>query len=163
MWLAACDQEKVERATVLPLAPNRAYSGAPPVIDHPVGDLGRAECLSCHLDGDALDSRGRRPPPTPHPDLERCTACHVEQREPGSLGASLFRGRTYTVGLRSQPSGPWLIPHPLTMREDCLACHGERAPHEQLRTTHPERKRCTQCHLPAHEGFPGARHREERR
>ena len=40
------------------------------------------------------------------------------------------------------------IPHPLQLRENCLACHGGPAARAELRTTHPERVRCRQCHVP---------------
>jgi len=142
---------------VLPLAENRAYSGAPPTIPHEVDGLGRGECVKCHLEGDAVDEAGRRARKTPHPELERCTQCHVAR-----LTASVFRnnefvGDSYRVGLRSQPEGPWLIPHPLTMRENCLGCHGDPQAPERLRTDHPEREHCRQCHVPAHAGFPRSR------
>jgi hypothetical protein len=34
------------------------------------------------------------------------------------------------------------------MRENCAACHTGPAAREEIRTTHPERIRCRQCHVP---------------
>ncbi|MDJ0762694.1 MAG: nitrate reductase cytochrome c-type subunit [Myxococcota bacterium] len=141
----------------LALADGRAYSGAPPTIPHQVEQLGRGECLQCHLKGDAVDKEGRQAKRTPHPELEHCQQCHVAQRANDIFRKNEFKGSTYRIGLRSQPEGPWLIPHPLTMRENCLGCHGDPQAPEQLRTDHPEREHCLQCHIPAHEGFPRAR------
>jgi cytochrome c-type protein NapB len=33
------------------------------------------------------------------------------------------------------------------MRENCTACHDGPAAREEIRTPHPERVRCRQCHL----------------
>jgi nitrate reductase cytochrome c-type subunit len=57
------------------------------------------------------------------------------------------------------PQGPWrggrfyegappTIPHPLQLRENCLACHAGPASRPEIRTSHPERARCRQCHVP---------------
>jgi len=139
------------------LAEGRSYSGAPPVIGHQVLELGRAECLSCHLHGDSMDKQGRKSTPTPHPELSRCTQCHVESKTKNLFVKNQFKGKPYAMGIRSQPNGPWLIPHPLTMRENCLGCHGTEAAPTLMKTTHPERQRCIQCHIPAHKNFPGPR------
>jgi cytochrome c-type protein NapB len=34
------------------------------------------------------------------------------------------------------------------MRENCAACHTGPAAREEIRTSHPERTRCRQCHVP---------------
>ncbi len=158
------------------LRANRAYDGAPPVIPHDVRELGRGNCQACHTTGEAM-WEGKRAPRTPHPELQRCTQCHLEHVTDELFAANDFEGRAYARGTRQQPSGPWLIPHPLTMREDCLDCHlgdavvarGEADPDARAAdtlpddfagpptTTHPERSRCTQCHLPAHADWPGPR------
>ncbi len=94
---------------------------------------------------------------TPHPELERCEQCHLQKNSYDTFKENDFQGHTYEIGIRSQPEGPLLIPHPLTMRENCLGCHGEQAVPERLRTDHPERQRCVQCHIPAHQDFPRPR------
>jgi cytochrome c-type protein NapB len=139
------------------LRPNRAFDGAPPVVPHPVQELGRGNCLACHLSGHA-QWEGKLAPRTPHPELVRCTQCHVESGDAAPFTGTSFAGRAYVVGVRPQPEGPWLIPHPLTMREDCLACHTDHPtmPASQV-TTHAERVRCTQCHLPKLIDAPGPR------
>ena len=136
---------------------NRAYSGAPPLIPHEVTRAGRQECLSCHLHGDARIAGGQLAKRTPHPELSNCVSCHVERKTVSYFKQSAFDGKSYTRGLRSQPQGPLLIGHPLTMRENCLGCHDTPRTPPELRVTHPERSRCLQCHLPAYEGFPGPR------
>ena len=137
------------------LRANRLYSGAPPVIPHGVASLGRGRCLDCHLDGDASDN-GRLATVTPHPELERCQQCHVEQVVNEIFRPNTFPGAAYKRGLRQNPYSPLLIPHPLTLRENCLGCHGSKAV-AWLRTSHPERTRCNQCHVPASAGWPGPR------
>lgn len=145
-----------ERPAALALAGNRLFDGAPPTIPHEVGGLGRHDCLDCHAEGDAV-SDGRRATVTPHPELERCQQCHVSETDVALFQTNEFEGGMYPMGAKAQPMGPLLIPHPLTMRENCLGCHGSDAEEPSLRTTHPERIRCIQCHIPDHEGWPGPR------
>lgn len=153
-----CCTKKASKAPFAKALPDhQAHPAAPPVITHPVAALGRQNCLSCHLHGDAISLDGQRTKKTPHPELEYCTQCHLEKKTDGLRVKSNFRGRGYVMGLRSHSKGPWLIPHPLTMRENCLGCHHNRAEPKRLRTTHPGRQRCLQCHIPAHQGFPGPR------
>ena len=40
-------------------------------------------------------------------------------------------------------AGDWQI-----VRANCVACHSGPAAREEIRTTHPERVRCNQCHVP---------------
>jgi hypothetical protein len=53
------------------------------------------------------------------------------------------------TGQRALAEGPPLIPHDLEQRGNCLACHGGPSAVIEIRTTHPERASCRQCHLPA--------------
>ena len=160
--LAACEKNASARGggaarSSAVLGPNRSYSGAPPVIPHKVRSLGRGRCLSCHRDGDATD-KGKVAPRTPHPELERCEQCHLERTAARLFKPNSFVGGAYGVGQRPQSWGPWLIPHPLTMRENCIGCHASTSSTSAApQTTHPERVRCRQCHLPASEGWPGPR------
>jgi nitrate reductase (cytochrome), electron transfer subunit len=157
LHLAACDTASPQpRPESIPLQANRLFDGAPPTIPHDVAELGRQDCLSCHLEGDAV-SDGQQATATPHPELERCQQCHVPQTLAGDFVASDFAGGVYPMGQRAHAEAPWLIPHPLTMRENCLGCHGPEADEAALRTDHPERIRCQQCHVPAQEGWPGPR------
>ncbi len=123
--------------------PRRLYFGAPPAAPHEIGgDF--SQCLACH------GEQGGAGPVTPHPTRVLCQQCHVAAPEQ----ATKFRGSRF-VGLtrpgrapRIQPKGPPLIPHAVLLRENCLACHALGAREDVLATTHPERLRCQQCHIP---------------
>ena len=126
----------------------RLFFGAPPTIPHDAGpDMN--ECLVCHGDPDM------GAPLTPHPARLRCRQCHVAGEEgmeepPGVFRASKFAGLPMPAkgAWRPQPNGPPVMPHPVLLREKCLACHAPEAREEVISTTHPERLRCRQCHVP---------------
>ena len=40
------------------------------------------------------------------------------------------------------------------MRENCAACHDGPGAREEIRTSHPERTRCRQCHVPVTDNQP---------
>ena len=106
----------------------RAYYGAPPVIPHPVRELGRANCLACHADG-LKPSDGPNAVPKPHATLGDCVQCHVEQQRDAKLLANnafvgLAEPRRHRVVYAGAPP---TIPHKLWLRENCLACHGPAA------------------------------------
>jgi nitrate/TMAO reductase-like tetraheme cytochrome c subunit len=50
-------------------------------------------------------------------------------------------------GSRANVVAPPTMPHRSTLREDCLSCHSPESPYESLRTPHPDRKSCRQCHV----------------
>lgn len=128
-------------------AARRAYEGAPPVIPHP--QMG-SPCIACHT-GQAIEVKEMGVAPAmPHRlttglgPASNCRQCHV-------FGEGVTRdGPVSPVrrGERAHPGAPPMIPHPLFMREDCAACHTGPAARAEIRCTHPERARCTQCHLP---------------
>ena len=133
----------------------RAFEGAPPTIPHPISQGGAAECLACHEHGFQLGSKLARP--MPHERYDSCTQCHVASEAPftkisASDAASVVNefsaGPTSAFGPRAYVGAPPLIPHTTWMRESCLACHGD-AGRAGLRTRHPERQSCTQCHAPS--------------
>jgi hypothetical protein len=64
--------------------------------------------------------------------------------------ASDFQGLPQDLrsGGRLHNFAPPTIPHKMLMRENCLACHSGPAAREEIRTSHPERERCRQCHVP---------------
>jgi cytochrome c-type protein NapB len=133
-------------------AEGRAYDGAPPTIPHAIV----GECATCHNDdGSAIAGVGAAPA-SPHGrdrmngDMRRCRQCHVPSATPALFVASRFSGL---------PQGPWrggrfydgappTIPHPLQLREQCLSCHAGPAARAEIQTSHPERVRCRQCHVP---------------
>ena len=127
----------------------RAYPGAPPIIPHPIDDGGALErgCLACHVDGGWAPRFQAYTPVVPHPELSSCRQCHVPPAAPGS-----FRPTTWEtlpgprIDRSALPGSPPPIPHGLQMRENCVACHGGPAAVVEIRTTHPDRVNCRQCH-----------------
>lgn len=134
-------------------AARRAYDGAPPVVPH--DDFGMT-CTSCHdLEGMEVTGVGYAPP-SPHEKtmgmsaISRCRQCHVFSRAEGVFVASTFSGLRQDLrrGDRLSPFSPPRIPHRTFMRENCTACHTGPSAREPMRTSHPERARCRQCHVP---------------
>lgn len=130
----------------------RAYAGAPPMIPHAVGfQRSTADCLSCH--GQGLILQGRLAPALSHPPYQNCTQCHVEAEQhllgsPAMPGNSFIGHHEPLAGTRATPQAPPTMPHHSFLRQDCASCHGVLA-RPGLRTTHPERGNCTQCHAPS--------------
>lgn len=131
----------------------REYPGAPPMIPHPVDFSPAAEsgklCVGCHMKGGYVPKYKAFAPVTPHPKFTYCRQCHVPTRSDilfrESDWASVQRPDTLPAAL---PLGPPPIPHSLQMRENCLACHSGPSSIQQIRTPHPERGNCRQCHVP---------------
>jgi nitrate reductase cytochrome c-type subunit len=129
----------------------RAYPGAPPVIPHEVVVDGviNDDCLDCHEDGGYDPAFEAYTPITPHPEMENCRQCHVSQLvENEFVETEWIFPELPKRGRQAIPGGPLLIPHSLQMRENCLACHA--GPHAvvEIKTSHPERQNCQQCHVP---------------
>ncbi len=136
----------------------RAYDGAPPVVPHPIDQTSAETCLQCHQDalpvGDVVASA------ISHPVYASCTQCHVSAKGLGSRWntsdfdlhtGNRFSGRhAAMLGERAYPDSPPTIPHAVHMRQNCLSCHGELGT-SPIRTTHPERQSCVQCHVPGSE------------
>jgi cytochrome c-type protein NapB len=134
-------------------AAGRAYDGAPPTIPH---DAQVGACATCHdADGTAIDGIGVAPA-SPHGDagadgaFRRCRQCHVPQITGAAFVTSRFVGLPQGPwkGSRATPGAPPRIPHTLQLRGECLSCHAGPGARAELRTTHPERTRCRQCHVP---------------
>ena len=138
--------EAGERAT------RRAYDGAPPVIGHE--DFG-IECVGCHDDQGVEVPEVGFAPPMPHAETaglaesSRCRQCHVFRVTDAVFVASTFEGLSQDLrhGARQHGNAPPTIPHKVFMRENCAACHTGPAAREEIRTSHPERTRCRQCHV----------------
>lgn len=121
----------------------RAYDGAPPTVPHPVRESSAAECMACHGDGLRLGSREAGL--VPHDNFTNCNQCHAQERADVPV-ANGFEGKAPVAhGPRAWKSAPPQIPHTTHMRENCMSCHGPsgRSP---MRSSHPERQSCTQCH-----------------
>lgn len=128
----------------------RAFDGAPPVVPHVTDQRDSGSCLACHAMGIRVGNHTA--PVISHPQLTNCTQCHVSASEtpPWTSTArtveNRFAGRPSPgPGLRAWEGAPPTIPHTTWMRENCAACHGLTG-HPGIRTTHPERISCNQCH-----------------
>ncbi|MCH2175713.1 MAG: nitrate reductase cytochrome c-type subunit [Lentisphaeria bacterium] len=128
----------------------RAYSGAPPVISHPIDNEMpiQSDCLSCHKNGGYTPKFEAYAPVTPHPELIYCRQCHVPKDSD-----TLFRENTFEPGNPRLtgpiiPGGPPQIPHSIWMRDNCISCHNGPSSPPEIRTGHPERINCRQCHVP---------------
>lgn len=148
-FLTALDRAGAREVALEARAERRAYDGAPPVLPHSAvfGD-GTNTCLDCHMQGMTLGSRVAHP--MSHPPFSNCLQCHVEtsnrQFPPQADVRTSFAGLASPgPGARQSALAPPQIPHGIAMRGQCLSCHGEFG-HEGLRTTHPERANCVQCH-----------------
>lgn len=130
----------------------RAYDGAPPVLpmDHPMAD-----CVTCHqIDGDPMLAV-MNAPPSPHGEqghgaYSRCVQCHVRPQSTELFDVNTFVGLPQDLrhGPRAYAGAPPRIPHQLEGRAYCAGCHVGPTARDEIRTSHPERDRCTQCHVP---------------
>lgn len=154
----------------------RAFPGAPPRIPHGLTDdeFRRTRCNVCHERGGYSARFGAYAPLTPHPQYTDCLQCHVPDATtvgiefPGpdprvmcvqchvlEAEKPLLVAVDWPEPTWPQPAGPPadgsppVIPHDLHLRGNCLACHGGPAAVAEIRTTHPERANCRQCHVPA--------------
>ena len=141
--------------TVTPTATRdarRAYDGAPPVIPHP--PLGAA-CVSCHTDSGRSAPPVGYAPPNPHlatrgiGKTANCRQCHVFVRANTQFVANSFSPfiQQPRSADKAVPGAPPVIPHSVFMRETCLACHDGPAARPEIRTSHPDRTNCRQCHM----------------
>jgi len=138
-------------------AAGRAYAGAPPTIPHPIDQRGYPDCRHCHERGLRVDDRHAAM--LSHEPYESCTQCHTTsdpapppagaapRADLASSLASSFEGRQERTGERAYPGAPPTMPHASFMRERCESCHGVLG--VGIRTTHPWRSSCPQCHAPS--------------
>jgi cytochrome c-type protein NapB len=156
LTVAACNSSAPAPAVPSPTgqrALGRAYDGAPPTIPH---DAAIGACVTCHdADGAAIDGIGVAPA-SPHGEaaaagaMRRCRQCHVPVAGRALVVASRFTGLAQGPwkGGRAAPGAPPTIPHTLQLRGECLTCHAGPGARVEIRTSHPERTRCRQCHVP---------------
>ena len=140
------------KTAALERAARRAFDGAPPIIPHE--NFGMT-CTECHdLKGMEVEGVGFAPP-SPHEKtlgmsaFSHCRQCHVFSLADGEFMANTFAGLRQDLrrGARLNPFAPPTLPHKVFMRENCVACHSGPAAREEIRTDHPERPRCSQCHV----------------
>ncbi|MGJ8649711.1 MAG: nitrate reductase cytochrome c-type subunit [Opitutaceae bacterium] len=134
----------------------RAYDGAPPIVPHPITQDSAASCLQCHSKATQIGDVVA--PGISHPIYTSCTQCHVSDKGLGSRWNTaefdLHTGNRFAGNYDAKPveraytDSPPTIPHQVHMRQNCMSCHGELGT-SPIRTTHPERQSCTQCHVPS--------------
>ena len=162
-WVDVPDGDGAHKSSANERATRRAYDGAPPVIPHV--SFGTS-CEGCHkVPGVAVKGVGFAPP-SPHEDTKfegrttRCKQCHVFDASRDVYAENSFVGfeQDLDLGARLSVVSPPTIPHHMQLRENCLACHAGPAAREEIRTTHPERVRCRQCHaaVSTRSGFSSA-------
>lgn len=130
----------------------RAYPGAPPAIPHPLPPAANMDmniCASCHGQGGFVPAYQAFAPVTPHPERRNCKQCHVPQADVADFRNGNKFNAVIGPKLRraALPGGPPPIPHPTVNRESCLSCHAGPAAVVEIRTGHPERVHCQQCHV----------------
>ncbi len=154
----------------------REYPGAPPRIPHGLtpDEFQKGACNTCHERGGFSQRFGAYVPITPHPEMGACLQCHVGNgqlmaialpstdpsarcRQCHTPEGGAWKETTVNwtplawprVTRRAAGSGPPPVPHTLEFRGNCLSCHAAPAAVAEIRTTHPERADCKQCHLPS--------------
>ena len=152
----------------------RAYPGAPPRIPHGLtpDEFQTGGCNTCHERGGFSQRFGAYVPITPHPQMGACLQCHVGDGELMAIalpttdpsarcrqchtpGAGKWTDATLDWKALAWPKlaahtpgrGPPPIPHTTEFRGNCLACHAGPSGVVEIRTAHPERASCRQCHL----------------
>lgn len=163
----------------------RAYPGAPPRIPHGLTgtEFRDARCNACHERGGYVARFAAYAPVTPHPEYTNCLQCHVADANvvgialpgpgvdatcrqchvPGAATPDFvaldWRPAVWPeTGRSALPDGPPPVPHDLQLRGNCLACHAGPGAAAEIRTSHPERANCRQCHVQAvSEDFVSAR------
>ena len=154
----------------------RAYPGAPPRIPHGLTptELRTGGCNTCHQRGGYSQRFAAYVPVTPHPERGMCLQCHVGEDafmgasrpssdpnsrcpqchgsggEPRAFPNTTLDWRTSAWPVlppRNSDRSPPPIPHDLQSRGNCLPCHAGPAAVSVVRTAHPERADCRQCHV----------------
>ncbi|MBI5155540.1 hypothetical protein HZA57_09915 [Candidatus Poribacteria bacterium] len=127
---------------------DRAYLYAPPPVTHSIkNENDSAACLQCHAREKDVALRKNAIAPIPHAEFSQCLQCHLK----GTAANADFRPNGFVgldfpgKGARAYEGAPPTIPHRLFMRDNCQACHGPTGDHS-IRTPHPERSQCRQCH-----------------
>jgi cytochrome c-type protein NapB len=133
----------------------RAYDGAPPMIPHAINYRDVDSCTACHAPDANVLIAGRRSPVMSHPMMSNCTQCHAPNdglkilQHSGTVGLvveSGFLGMSHVgAGSRAYKGAPPTIPHKVSMRQNCMSCHGPGMP-DAITTSHPMRGNCMQCH-----------------
>jgi nitrate reductase cytochrome c-type subunit len=152
-WVPVPDSDGALKSSSAVRAARRLYDGAPPVIPH--ANFGAA-CGACHdTEGISVEGVGLAPA-SPHDGTAestattRCRQCHVFVLDQGLFVRNTFEGLPQDLrrGGRLYDGAPPTLPHKILMRENCAACHAGPGARAEIVTSHPERTRCRQCHVP---------------
>lgn len=151
---AAVVQTDADREAALARrASRRAYDGAPPTIPHAIDQIASPACLTCHEHGARIANLIA--PRISHPVLGSCVQCHVVSADPRPGVTTPPAPDTDFAGLAAPHGGarawvgaPPTIPHTTWMRDSCASCHGVFGS-KGMKSTHPWRASCTQCHAPS--------------
>jgi nitrate reductase cytochrome c-type subunit len=152
----------------------RAYPGAPPRVPHGLtgAEFLATGCNACHERGGFSPRFASYAPMTPHADQGDCLQCHAVEDAlvgrllpaggrdaechqchlPGERTAEFipldWRAAAWPEQARARVDGsPPAIPHGLDTRGNCLACHMGPGAVQEIRTSHPDRADCRQCHV----------------
>lgn len=131
----------------------RAFDGAPPTVPHRMDPRAEPNCLVCHEQGAKIGALIA--PMLSHAPFSNCVQCHVERVSP-QVVAALVEGDNFANGFeplefggrgsRAWQGAPPVVPHSSFMRQRCESCHGVTGA-LGLKTPHPARQACTQCHV----------------
>lgn len=152
----------------------RAYPGAPPRIPHgfTADEFRTGTCNTCHRRGGFSPRFDAYVPVTPHPDMPACLQCHVGRDEVTGVALPNLDPSTVCRQCHAPGAARWAealvdwrpmlwpsparsaqygsvppISHDLFFRGNCLACHSGPSAVAEIRTTHPDRVDCRQCHV----------------
>ncbi len=147
----------VSQRTLAAFYARRAYAGAPPLVPHPVDPTFNRtqDCNVCHEKGGYTPKFNAYVPVTPHPEYVNCLQCHAQTSDYRGVEAATatfvdedwMSVRPPALRRPALPGNPPAIPHELQLRDQCLSCHAGPAAVADVRTSHPERVNCQQCHV----------------
>ncbi len=130
---------------------DRAFLYAPPPIPHSILTENDSNyCLKCHALENRVSEHHMAIAPVPHAEFSQCLQCHVkgDDKSIAPFRENEFVGLDFPGGgMQANVYAPPTIPHKTFMRENCLSCHGPTGD-RTIRTPHPERTQCQQCHVP---------------
>jgi cytochrome c-type protein NapB len=76
-----------------------------------------------------------------------CRQCHDPSGLSRGVAALDWPTSVWPALAPRVPGRPPPIPHDFQLRENCVACHAGPGAVAEIRTAHPDRASCRQCHL----------------
>ena len=122
---------------------SQRFAAYVPVTPH----ADRGMCLQCHVGVDAVIGVSDQ---AADPN-SRCVLCHpATGGRPREDARVTWATTSWPVAAVAHAgAGAAADPARTAFRENCLTCHGGPSAVEEIRTSHPERSNCRQCHLRA--------------